>query len=143
MQAGVALNRIAVYLDEEEVTDQVSSLKKGYAEPYLPGDVEEGLGFESATLKWNKVVEKGQESGPKKLSSSATPSEASDDASTTECGDHHVFELRDVTLRFPEGKLTVVTGPTASGKTALLVCYLNFFICLRCSTSLLSDGGTW
>ncbi len=31
------------------------------------------------------------------------------------------FELRDLTIKFPEGELTVVTGPTASGKTALLV----------------------
>jgi ABC-type multidrug transport system fused ATPase/permease subunit len=32
------------------------------------------------------------------------------------------FELKDITVKFPEGQLTVVTGPTASGKTALLVC---------------------
>lgn len=34
----------------------------------------------------------------------------------------HRFELKDLNIRFPEGELTVVTGPTASGKTALLVC---------------------
>lgn len=33
----------------------------------------------------------------------------------------HRFELRDLSIRFPEGELSVVTGPTASGKTALLV----------------------
>jgi hypothetical protein len=32
------------------------------------------------------------------------------------------FELREIDVVFPEGKLSVVTGPTASGKTALLVC---------------------
>jgi excinuclease UvrABC ATPase subunit len=32
-----------------------------------------------------------------------------------------MFELLDVSVKFPEGQLTVVTGPTASGKTALLV----------------------
>jgi hypothetical protein len=31
------------------------------------------------------------------------------------------FELRDINIVFPEGKLSVITGPTASGKTALLV----------------------
>ena len=31
------------------------------------------------------------------------------------------FELRDIDIRFPEGELTVIVGPTASGKTALLV----------------------
>ena len=30
-------------------------------------------------------------------------------------------ELRDITARFPEGQLSVVTGPAASGKAALLV----------------------
>ena len=33
----------------------------------------------------------------------------------------HKFELRDITVRFPEELLAVVTGPTASGKTAVLV----------------------
>lgn len=31
------------------------------------------------------------------------------------------FELRDINVVFPDGKMTVVTGPTASGKSALLV----------------------
>ena len=34
---------------------------------------------------------------------------------------NHRFELRDINIVFPERQLTVVTGPTASGKTALLV----------------------
>ncbi|KAF8812935.1 multidrug resistance-associated ABC transporter [Phlegmacium glaucopus] len=137
LQTGVALKRIAVYLDEEEVTDQVSSLKKDHSEPYLPGE-NEGLGFENATFKWNEVVEvaeKGKESSPKKLSSSPTSSEVIDEASTTapdnvsersigERGDR-VFELRDLTIRFPEGELTVIAGPTASGKTALLMAVLG------------------
>lgn len=33
----------------------------------------------------------------------------------------HRFELRDINVRFPEGQLSLITGPTASGKTALLV----------------------
>ena len=125
LQTHVTLKRIAVYLGEEEVTDQVSSLKKDYSEPYLFGD-DEGLGLESATLKWNEVVEevKGIQN---KSSSSTTTSLVTDEASTVvdaeSIGEHgdRVFELRNVTIRFPEGELTVVTGPTASGKTALLV----------------------
>ncbi|KZT38562.1 P-loop containing nucleoside triphosphate hydrolase protein [Sistotremastrum suecicum HHB10207 ss-3] len=35
------------------------------------------------------------------------------------------FELRDVNIVFPEGKITVVTGPTASGKSALLMALLG------------------
>ena len=35
-----------------------------------------------------------------------------------------VFELRDISVVFPDGALTVVTGPTASGKTAILVSHV-------------------
>ena len=129
LQTHVTLKRIAVYLDEEEVTDQVSSLKKDYSEPYLSGN-DEGLGLECATLKWNEVVEvvnKGKELGQNESSSSLNIASVTDEASTVidseSIGDRgdHIFELRNVTIRFPEGMLTVVTGPTASGKTALLV----------------------
>ena len=129
MQTQVTLKRIAVYLDEEEVTDQVSSLKKDNSEPHLSGD-DEGLGLECATFKWNEVVEavkKGKKLGQNKSSSSSTISLVTDEASTVvdveSIGDRgdRVFELRNMTIRFPEGELTVVTGPTASGKTALLV----------------------
>ena len=126
LQTQVQLKRIAVYLDEEEVTDQVSSLKKDYSEPYLFGD-DEGLGLECATLKWNEVVEVVEKGNQNKLSSSPTISLVADEGSTVvdteSIGEHcdRVFELRNVTIRFPEGELTVITGPTASGKTALLV----------------------
>ena len=127
LQTQVTLNRIAVYLDEEEVTDQVSSLKKDSSEPHLFGD-DEGLGLECATFKWNEVVEvvkNGKDLSQNK--SSSTISLVTDEASTVvdaeSIGDRgdRVFELRNMTIRFPEGELTVVTGPTASGKTALLV----------------------
>jgi len=36
-----------------------------------------------------------------------------------------VFELRDINLKLAKGKLSVVTGPTASGKTALLMALLG------------------
>ena len=127
LQTQVTLNRIAVYLDEEEVTDQVSSLKKDSSEPHLFGD-DEGLGLECATFKWNEVVDvvkNGKDLSQNK--SSSTISLVTDEASTVvdaeSIGDRgdRVFELRNMTIRFPEGELTVVTGPTASGKTALLV----------------------
>ena len=38
------------------------------------------------------------------------------------------FELTDVSIIFPDGELTVITGPTASGKSALLVSCLIFDI---------------
>lgn len=60
----------------------------------------------------------------------ATAVDDADSAMSAENVDHR-FELRDINVRFPEGQLSVITGPTASGKTALLVCHLfyNLFLC--------------
>ncbi|KAF8963320.1 multidrug resistance-associated ABC transporter [Flammula alnicola] len=135
LQTGVALNRIAVYLDEEEVTDQVSSLKKDYSEPLLPGADDEGLGLENATFKWNEVTEavdkdKGKSNGgpPSPTASAEDTGTVVDDSvserSVAEPGDRR-FELRDISITFPPGELTVITGPTASGKTALLMAVLG------------------
>lgn len=130
----VALQRIATYLDEDEVSEQVSSLKKDRSDPYLPGDDDDGLGLANVTSKWNEVEEKEKGKGKdmKDIANGNGASTPADEIATivgdtTSAGgpdeeqlDHH-FELRDVTVMFPEGHLTVVTGPTASGKTALLV----------------------
>jgi ABC-type multidrug transport system fused ATPase/permease subunit len=130
-QTGVALKRIAVFLDEEEVSDQVSSLKKDYSQPHLPGH-SEGLGLDNATFKWNEVSESRETDQTKIIdslpssppdSSHTTHTEANDTGSERSSSDaaDRIFELKDVSVKFPEGELTIVTGPTASGKTALLV----------------------
>ncbi|KAI0657587.1 multidrug resistance-associated ABC transporter [Cubamyces menziesii] len=142
LQTKVALDRVATYLDEEEVDEQVSTLKKGHVPP--SEDTDEGLGIINGSFKWNEVEEKeeddkskskgkGKDNGPGKASTTEHDAGPSDAASTladsasamaSPPGDHR-FELRDITVLFPEGKLTVVTGPTASGKTALLMALLG------------------
>jgi ABC-type multidrug transport system fused ATPase/permease subunit len=129
LQTGVALNRIATYLDEDEVTEQVSALKKDRSAP--GGHDDEGLGIENGSFKWNEVeeIEKGKD---KQKGKGNSPSNSTDETDTIIADSQsindlqdHKFELRDVTVRFPEGKLTVITGPTASGKTALLMALLG------------------
>ncbi|KAF8626899.1 hypothetical protein AX15_004637 [Amanita polypyramis BW_CC] len=139
LQTGVALKRISVYLDEDEVSPQVSSLK---APSSSSGgtDYEEGLGLENACLKWNEVIEKknsdgkGNADSPVRSPTSSTSEDGNlsvtiaDETSsvvTPSNGEDHHFELRDINVRFPEGQMTVVTGPTASGKTALLMSLLG------------------
>ncbi|KAF8890917.1 multidrug resistance-associated ABC transporter [Infundibulicybe gibba] len=132
LQTGVSLKRIAVYLDEDEVTDQVSSLKIDRTTPHLPGGSdEEGLGLANASFKWNEVEEKADNKGKDKdktasrpLSNFSTDSSTDVGSPTDEFPDHR-FELRDINVMFPEGELSVITGPTASGKTALLMAMLG------------------
>ncbi|KAF7314389.1 ABC bile acid [Mycena kentingensis (nom. inval.)] len=118
LQTRVALNRIAVYLEEEEVSAQVSSVKRDATLPLLDGDEDEGLGLENATLRWNELPEDPRDSS---VDSTATASggDASDEIELNK------FELRDISVLFPEGQLSVITGPTASGKTALLMALLG------------------
>ena len=129
-QTKVALDRIAVYLDEDEVNEQVSSLKRShFGTSTGDDDTVKGLGIENGAFKWNEVEQEVNDTkATKSLSSTSTDSivqETNDEVervsiSVSEASDQR-FELRDVNITFPECQLTVVTGPTASGKTALLV----------------------
>jgi ABC-type multidrug transport system fused ATPase/permease subunit len=130
-QARVSIDRISAYLDEDEVTEQVSTLKK----VGTGGDVveSEGLGIENASFRWNEVSQTPQQETKSKSwftrSDSKQKSGMPAPTSVKEPLDDYVFELKDISIRFPQGKLTVITGPTASGKSALLVSALPFLSC--------------
>ena len=96
----------------------------------VDGDTTKGLGIEAGTFKWNEVEQKDEVATEiaKTVASTPTDSAAQGADDETERGSltgsvasDHRFELRDISIVFPERQLTVVTGPTASGKTALLV----------------------
>lgn len=131
-QTGVALKRIETYLGEDEVSEQVSSIKKARA----PHDGEDdSLAIENGSFKWNEVPEKPEENSKANGKTKATSKNHSPAASSAETdtatavdtesvhssSEDHKFELKNISVRFPEGELSVITGPTASGKTALLV----------------------
>ncbi|KAJ7764232.1 hypothetical protein B0H16DRAFT_1526418 [Mycena metata] len=138
LQTRISLHRIAVYLEEDEVTAQVSSLKKDVSIPLLDGAEEEGLGLEAASLRWNQLAEEEDadadaDAGAGKQQQQRGSPESSIDGSTARGDDsgseggheNNQFELKDISVLFPEGKLSVITGPTASGKTALLMALLG------------------
>ena len=93
--------------------------------PLPIGEDEAGLGLENATLN------------PSTSSDIPSPTSSIDDVEAAATGDvasdsgsllagletDHMFELRDITVRFLKHRClsSVVTGPTTSGKTALLV----------------------
>jgi excinuclease UvrABC ATPase subunit len=108
----------------------VSSLKSSRFGASVDGDTTKGLGIENGTFKWNEVEPKDDVTAETAKSGASTPTDdavqGADDETdrgslTGSVASNHRFELRDVNIMFPERQLTVVTGPTASGKTALLV----------------------
>jgi hypothetical protein len=96
-------------LDEAEVSEQVSTLKKNRSSPASPESEDDRLGFENASFKWNEV-EEGKDKNSTKPASEADAIRVVDESATVA---DHEFELKNLSIIFPEGKLTVVTGPTA------------------------------
>ncbi|KAF8752415.1 P-loop containing nucleoside triphosphate hydrolase protein [Rhizoctonia solani] len=116
MQAGVSLARIAAFLSEDEVPDIVSSLK---GSPRLSASQGDQMRIVDGSFMWNSSIiqsAEGQEQSRRTLSFEG---DISDDESEM------FFELLDIDLAIPENKLTLITGPTASGKTALLMALLG------------------
>ena len=137
------MQRIETFLNEDEVDEQVSTIKRSKMGPTAPTFDEFGL--RDASFKWNVVEEKekekkddvkGKSNG--KVNGSTTDASGGDieaeavDAVAAALTDEtdRIFELRDISVIFPEGELSVVTGPTASGKTALLVRFFSSILLL-------------
>lgn len=104
------MDRIAVFLDEEEVATTYTP-----ANPCADHLPEEGLSIENSSFVWNGDATADVAEPSVSSSSSAVHSEGTLPAEDCQ------FQLRDITVAFPEGELTCVTGATASGKTALVV----------------------
>lgn len=135
LQAKVALNRISDYLGEEEVPDWVSSLKR----PANHSATFDKVAFQHATLRWNAgeptaegkdasngaasngVASNGVASNGAASGTNDTANGEGNNQSSTPPSVNEVFELSDIDVNFPVGKLSVVTGPTGAGKSALLV----------------------
>lgn len=96
------MQRIEVYLAEEEVPAWASSLKAAENPENFPTSDNRRIGFEQATFEWHGRAEHATTPA---ASGTATP---------------HVFQLTNLDISFPLGKLSLVAGSTGSGKTALL-----------------------
>ncbi|KAG0252846.1 hypothetical protein BG011_006711 [Mortierella polycephala] len=106
LRAKVSAARIDRFLDEEEVLVYANANAK--PRKNLPTDPI--IGFKNATFSYAGKTE--QES-----------IDAAHGNGETQSGHH--FELKDLNLEFPVGELSVITGPTGSGKTSLLLSLLG------------------
>ena len=123
LQARVALERLSTFFSEEEVDSFVSSLKQ--TPPTVPSDSVTidlpTLGITGrACFMWNSF----ERPKPNPTITVAAPADSGDETTDSPI-DEGRFELKDIDVIFPPGKMTLVTGATASGKTALLMALLG------------------
>ncbi|KAF9098829.1 hypothetical protein BGX29_007411 [Mortierella sp. GBA35] len=135
MQAAVSLKRINKFLLEEEIVKDTTITKvdsKARSDPSNPT-----IGFVNASYIWpNKENGKEQttDKAPKKLSLYQkikakffkTPAIALPEEPVAEVvAPEERFKLKNLSVDFPVGKLSVIVGPTGSGKSAMLLALLG------------------
>lgn len=137
LQTKVAIQRIEDFLKEEEVPTFVSSLKLAEQQKATSSAVDETIGFVGpASFRWNsgKADDKSSPTAP----ASDVAKAPADDAAPTPTEDAP-FELNDLDFIFPMG-LTIISGPTGSGKTALLHALLGEMEIIKGSVRLPKDA---
>ena len=88
----------------------------------MPTSASTQIGFKNASYQWNTGKQSHASAKDQKVANgtSESPSDPSEPINIDS-----PFILADLNVWFPIGKLTVVTGPTGSGKTALLTALLG------------------
>ncbi|KAG0309742.1 hypothetical protein BGZ98_008878 [Dissophora globulifera] len=131
MQAMVSLGRINSFLAEEEILKDTVVTKidgKARVDSSLPT-----VGFVNASFVWpNKENEQAAAKKETKLTwtqrikakFSRTPKPAEEPVAEPEAVKER-FKLKNVTADFPVGQLSLIVGPTGSGKSALLLALLG------------------
>ncbi|CAE6351129.1 unnamed protein product [Rhizoctonia solani] len=137
----VAVKRIEKYLSEEEVPEHVSSLRRAAPSPHEP--VDSRVGCTGATFRWpsaptDDADKKNTKPGFFSKIGSAwgaltgfigrvfvllrlrrKPEETPNDGQPEpEEVPEKPFELKDISIVFPEGVMSLVSGPTGSGKSS-------------------------
>lgn len=127
-QAYVSLKRIAEFLEEDEVPAWVSALKRKPANSESFDQTQ--IGFDNAEFKWNTGVSAGPGDKTKK-EDRAPPFEHGNELEGSLNGEISLpFEL-SIDLSLPVGKFSVISGPTGSGKTAMLLALLGEMDCVK------------
>lgn len=100
----ISLNRIDAYLSAEELDRS----------PTVSVENHTCIGLEDATISWNSLESIYD------ASRASSPSSADD-----------IFALRNVSLDFPTYQLSIICGPTGSGKTLLMLGLLGEAVVMK------------
>jgi len=116
IQSKVSLNRVDEFLREEETEKYSTAVKRRKSSVSRMG---RSARFENATFTWASRTEIKKEAGDNEAAIAAL-----------------AFQLRDITVEFPNDALTLIAGPTGSGKTSLLMALLGELSLLKGSVYL-------
>lgn len=127
-EAHVSLKRITKYLKEAEVTENLNVEPIEVPEGVSPQTVLARVGFEESVFQWH--LEKAapeEESATPAVAAASSDEEAlinsSSTTSTLNSADQSTaptFQLTVPRFNFPTGKLSLICGPTGSGKSSFL-----------------------
>ncbi|KAH7101269.1 ATP-binding cassette transporter [Auriculariales sp. MPI-PUGE-AT-0066] len=110
VQGKVSLDRLTEFLNNTELLDQYVTKKDALVDVHESGAAEDVIGFNDATFRW----------GATPLPSSPTSVASALDI----CGRNFRLHI-DGQLVFKPGVMNVIVGPTACGKTSLLLALLG------------------
>ncbi|KAL8290163.1 hypothetical protein RQP46_003102 [Phenoliferia psychrophenolica] len=120
LQTYVSVERLEAFMSEPEVEPWVSSLRPD--EPTAP--LSSKVGIEHGTFRYQDTTTNNK----KAAAPSPIPIVALDGVPQVE---EEAFELQDINVVFPEGKLSLICGPTGSGKTSVLLALLGEMDCVE------------
>ncbi|KAF9088984.1 hypothetical protein BGX29_012283 [Mortierella sp. GBA35] len=101
--ASVSLNRIAEYLEEPNIKNVFENRRKSNNAPEI--------GMKDMSAQW--------------WTTDSAKSTNEDNAAQVRTEDADQFILRNINVSFPVGELSIICGPTGSGKTSLLMAMLG------------------
>lgn len=114
----VSFKRISNYMDEPEIDDKHKAPVVTVAQGSSSENVLSRVGFEESIFVWHGQSSDESSSSPDSSCSSAIHSASAD--STLNNTPTKTFQLEVPKMDLPTGKLTLICGPTGSGKTSFL-----------------------
>ncbi|BGP16287.1 hypothetical protein JCM10213_008267 [Rhodosporidiobolus nylandii] len=116
-QTWVSIQRLEQFFGEPEVEPWVSALR---AESEVAvQESEQGVGIEDGTFAY------GEDAKAEKAAPAAAADAAAQESETPAAPEEPKFELKDINVSFPVGKLSLVCGATGSGKSSLFLALLG------------------
>ncbi|KAK4048522.1 hypothetical protein OIV83_004690 [Microbotryomycetes sp. JL201] len=136
LQNYVAVQRLEAFFAEPEVESWVSSLKHDDDGPSRHGSVNgQRVAIINGKFRYQDMTTNGPttstDTGKSKRAEPSANGISPEDASTrndgneTEAAEEQPFELQDVSIEFPVGQMTLISGPTGSGKTSMFLALLG------------------